>query len=168
MDANLISLVSVVASPVAALAGVLATANVTGRQHQRERRDKYREDAQRGLSEFISVALDARPAFVIGGELREYSSPALAVAELYVRWKVARGPLLFMGVTHPSTEVRDLAQEVQSDFEFLLRSTDDLIKQRSVATQHTISGLDSDWEHSVGKLHQLVALVAADRTSRRQ
>jgi hypothetical protein len=119
--ANLIALVSVITSPLAALAGVWLAARLSSKSRDEERQDRARKDAFAGLSPFAALVVDANPDLLLRNKLREYSSPEEAVSGLYRRWLVAREPLVLLWVSHPSERVRDLAFSVQAELELLLR-----------------------------------------------
>ncbi|WP_156771967.1 hypothetical protein [Mycobacterium sp. 1245805.9] len=131
-DGGIVSIVSVIVSPVAALLGAWVNSVATQRQHRLDQQDKYRDDALQGLARFMSLLLDANPSLVAAGDLREYGSPKDAITGLYERWKAAREPLVLLAFSHPSVEVRKLAFDLQAHLELVLRHTDDWLNcQRS-------------------------------------
>lgn len=131
MDSDVVALVSVVVSPIAALIGVWMTSRLSEKARARDREDKAREEALRGLGEFIAVLVDGEPRLVAHGDLREYDSPGDAISGLYARWAAVRQPLMLLNVTHPSREVRRLAFQAQAQMEMVLRQTDDCLQGKS-------------------------------------
>ncbi|MET8681724.1 hypothetical protein ABZW18_30110 [Streptomyces sp. NPDC004647] len=99
------------------------SARLSERGRLSAQREHARKEALTGLGTFAALVVDANPALIATGELREYGSPSEAVTGLYERWLTAREPLMLLWVSHPSPEVRDLAFSVQAQLELVLRRT---------------------------------------------
>ena len=129
--AQILALTAVVVSPAAALVGVWLSSSLSARQRQREREDAARSEALASLAHFMALLVDAAPVLVVAGDLREYATPEEAIAGLYQRWGTAREGMVLLSVSHPSSEVRKLAFDLQARTEMSLRLTDGAIKSGS-------------------------------------
>lgn len=132
-SSTLIALIAAVISPASALLGVWLAARLTRQARLDEQQDRARQEALAGLSPFAALTVDCNPELVMGGRLREYSSPAEAVSGLYQRWLAVREPLILLWVSHPSAQVRQLAFDVQAELELLLRVTEKAIRRDTAA-----------------------------------
>jgi hypothetical protein len=141
-SSTLIALIAAVISPASALLGVWLAARLTRQARLDDQQDRARQEALAGLSPFAALAVDSNPDLVMGGQLREYTSPAEAVSGLYQRWLAIREPLILLWVSHPSAQVRQLAFDVQAELELLLRMTELEIRHD---TRYPSSALQSSY-----------------------
>lgn len=123
-----IALVSVLASPLAALGGAWLNSYLTRRQRAMEQAETLRKDMAASLGPMLGIVADLAPSLIVNADLREYDTPEAAIAGLYDRWSRAREPLLVMHYSHPSEKVRKLAFDLQATVEMSLRTTADLVE----------------------------------------
>ena len=120
---DFIALVSVLASPLAALGGAWLNSYLARKEKSVEKAETARKDAAAALGPMLGIIADAEPSLIANAELREYDTPQDAIDGLYARWLRAREPLLVMHYSHRSEKVRKLAFDAQAMTEMSLRKT---------------------------------------------
>jgi hypothetical protein len=157
---TLIALISAVISPASALSGIWLASRLTRQTRRDDQEDRARQEALASLGPFAALVVDANPALVLSGALREYDSPAEAISGLYRRWLSVREPLILLWVSHPSPLVRTLAFDVQAELEIVLRTAENATRDENTAAASSRVALRSAYDGLATKVATLGRLLS--------